>query len=110
MRIPERRAHYVREVEPIAADFLDDLAHQLKSKAELRELYDSRSFEQLDKSLKALRQKFGAEKATYGTRRDYLRWMIGHNYYLDPRGVFQTQRKFRSNLMKSIFRCRHNAK
>src|SRR5437667_5429349 len=32
---PERRAFYTRELEPIATDFLEDLAHHLKSKPAL---------------------------------------------------------------------------
>ena len=98
MQQPERRAFYTRELEPVAADFLDDLAHQLKGKAELRELHDSRTFEQSAEALQALRQKLGAEKATFGTHRDYLRWLIGRNLYLDPRGTFQTQRQVQLKL------------
>lgn len=95
---PERRAFYVRELEPVAADFLSFLASQLMNKEELRDIYDSRAFERLDETLQALRQKLEAQKATYGTRRDYLRWLIGRNLYLDPRGVFQTQRQVQVKL------------
>ena len=95
---PERRAHYVSELEPIAVDFLEDLAHQLKGKEALRDLNMSRALDQTAEALQALRQQFGAEKATYGTRRDYLRWLIGRNFYLDPRGTFQTQRQVQLRL------------
>ncbi len=91
-------AFYTRELEPVAADFLEDLAHELKSKEALRELHDSRAFEEMTGTLQALRQKLGAEKATAGTRRDYLRWLIGRNLYLDPRGTFQTQRQVQVKL------------
>jgi NACHT domain/HEAT repeats len=94
----EQRSIYTRELEPVAADFLNDLSHQLKSRADLRELNNSRAFEQFNESLQALRQKLGAEKATFGTRRDYLRWLIERNLYLDPRGTFQTQRQVQVKL------------
>jgi hypothetical protein len=95
---PERHSFYISELEPVAADFLDNLTHKLKSKPELRELNDSRVFERVDESLQALRQKLGAEKATDGSRRDYLHWLIGRNFYLDPRGTFQTQRQVQLKL------------
>ena len=95
---PERRAHYVIELEPIAVDFLEDLAHQLKGKEALRDLNISRALDQTTEALQALRQQFGAEKATYGTRQDYLGWLIGRNYYLDARGTFQTQRQVQLRL------------
>jgi hypothetical protein len=98
MRNPERRAFYTRELEPVAADFLEDLAHRLKAKEALRELQNSRAFEQMNEALQALRWQLGAEKATYGTRRDYLSWLIGRNLYLDPRGTFQTQRQVQVKL------------
>jgi hypothetical protein len=95
---PERRAFYTRELEPVAADFLEDLIHELKSKTALQDLHDSRSFEQINEALQSLRQKLGADKATFGTRHDYLYWLIGRNLYLDPRGVFQTQRQVQVKL------------
>jgi HEAT repeat protein len=98
MRNPERRAFYTRELEPVAADFLEALAHRLKAKEALRELHNSRAFEQMNEALQALRALLGAEKATYGTRRDYLRWLIARNLYLDPRGTFQTQRQVQVKL------------
>jgi hypothetical protein len=94
----ERRAVYTRELEPIAADFLELLSKRLKSKPALRELQDSRTFEQLRDDLAAIRQCLGAEKATPGTRRDYLRWIMNRNLYLDPRGTFQTQRQVQLKL------------
>jgi predicted NACHT family NTPase len=48
--------------------------------------------------LKAIRYKLGAEQATSGTRRDYLHWLIERNLYLDPRGIFQTQRQVQVKL------------
>src|SRR5882762_5429006 len=68
---PERRAFYTRELEPIATLFLDIFAHHLKVQPILRELNDSRVFEQLSSDLQAIRHKLDAEKATSGTRRDY---------------------------------------
>ena len=95
---PERRAFYIRELEPIAVDFLEDLAHQLKGKEVLRDLNISRAIDATTEALQALRRQFGAEKATFGTRQDYLRWLIGRNLYLDSRGVFQTQRQVQVKL------------
>ena len=88
---PEQRAYYTRELEPIAAEFLNTLAQQLKMQEELRDLNDSRAFEQLVQDVQALRKQFDADKATPGTRRDYLRWLINRNLYIDPRGTFQPQ-------------------
>ena len=95
---PERHAYYISELEPIAVDFLEDLAHQLKGKEALRELNISRTLDQTTEALQALRQQFGAEKATPGTWRDYLRWLIDRNFYLDPRGTYQTQRQVQLRL------------
>lgn len=95
---PEARALYTSELEPVAADFLETLAHQLKSKAELQEINNSRAFEQLMDDVQAIRRQLGAEQATYGTRHDYLRWLIGHNLYLDLRGIRQTQRQVQVKL------------
>lgn len=88
---PERRTYYIRELEPVAASFLSTLAHQLKMQEALSGLNDSRTFEQLAQNVQALLEKFEADKATPGTRRDYLGWLITRNMYIDPRGTFQTQ-------------------
>ncbi len=93
MRNPARRAFYIRELEPIAADFLKDLTYQLKTKEALHQLHNSQALDRTAEAIEALRQKLRAEKATFGTRRDYLRWLIDRNFYLDPRGTFQTQRQ-----------------
>lgn len=74
----------ISELEPIAVDFLENLAHQLKGKDALRELNISRAIDQTTEALQALRQQFGAEKVTPGTWRDYLRWLMDRNFYLDP--------------------------
>ncbi len=95
---PERRTTLVRELEPAANDFLDDMVRALKAEAELQDLNDSRTFEQLASDLKAIRRKLEAEEATAGTRRDYLHWLIERNLYLDPRGTFQTQRQVQVKL------------
>ncbi len=95
---PERRIFYTRELELVAADFLSSLANHLRMQVVLRELNDSRAFEQLVRDVRALRQKLGAEQATPGTRRDYLRWLISCNLYIDTRGIFQTQRQMQVKL------------
>lgn len=77
---------------------MEGFARSLKSKLELRELFDSRAYEQISETLHALQQQLGAEQATFGTRRDYLRWLIERNFYLDPRGTFQTQRQVQVKL------------
>lgn len=94
----ERRIILTRELEPVAADFLDYLAQALRAEPELSEVNDSRVLEQLTIDLKAIRGKFGAEKATPGTRRDYLRWMIERYLYIDPRGTLQTHRQVQLKL------------
>jgi HEAT repeat protein/energy-coupling factor transporter ATP-binding protein EcfA2 len=94
----EQRAFYTRELEPVAARFLEILAHELKSQESLSTLHDSRAFEQLAEDVRALRQKLDAQKATPGTRRDYLKWLIDRNLYIDPRGTMQTQRQVQVRL------------
>ena len=94
----EQGALHIHELKPIAADFLDYLAQSLKEEPELKELNDSRAFEQLANDLKAIRRKFGAEQSTFQTRQDYLHWLIERNLYLDPRGTLQTQRQVQVKL------------
>jgi len=98
MRRPERRTFYIRELEPVATDFLNIFAHYLKAQKVLRELHDSRAFEQLASDIRAIRQQLEAEQATPGTRNDYLRWLIARNLYIDTRGTFQTQRQVQVKL------------
>lgn len=98
IRRTEQRTTLTRELEPVAADFLDNLAKALKAEPELDDLNDSRALEQLASYLDAIRSRLGAEQATPGTRRDYLRWLVGRNLYLDPRGTFQTQRQVQVRL------------
>jgi HEAT repeat protein len=94
----EKRTARVRELEPAAADFLQNLAQALKTEPELSELYDSRAFERIAESAEAIHRALGTEKATPGTRYDYLRWLIDRNLYLDPRGISQTQRQVQLRL------------
>ncbi|HEU4324777.1 MAG TPA: HEAT repeat domain-containing protein, partial [Roseiflexaceae bacterium] len=65
---------------------------------DLRELHNDRALERLAEAADALAEQRGAGRATPGTRRDYLRWLIGRNLYLDPRGSFQTQRQVQLRL------------
>ncbi|MEW5985856.1 MAG: HEAT repeat domain-containing protein [Chloroflexota bacterium] len=95
---PERRTVHARAVEPAAADFLDLVAHELKSEPDLAGLFDGRALEQLAEDVQALRHALGAGKATPGTRRDYLHWLIERNLYLDPRGTLQTRRQVQVKL------------
>ncbi len=92
LRQPERRTFYTRQLESVASDFLTLLAHHLKAEKALRELHDSRTFEQLAEDVQAIRLKLAAGHATEGTRRDYLRWLISRNLYIDTRGTLQIQR------------------
>ncbi len=94
----EPRTILTREIEPAAANFLDYLAQALKAEPELREVNDSRALERLTIDLEAIRDKLGAEKATPGTRRDYLHWLIERKLYIDPRGTFQTHRQVQLRL------------
>ncbi|HEU4324778.1 MAG TPA: HEAT repeat domain-containing protein, partial [Roseiflexaceae bacterium] len=65
---------------------------------DLRELHNDRALERLAEAADALAEQRGAGRATPGTRRDYLRWLIDRNLYLDPRGSFQTQRQVQLRL------------
>ncbi len=85
IRRGERRTALTRELEPVAAFFLNDLAEALKAESELDGLNNSRALESLANSVRVLQRKLDAEQATPGTRRDYLRWLIERNLYLDDR-------------------------
>ena len=98
IRQSEPRTMHTRELEPVAADFLEYLAQALKSEPELREVNDSRALERLTNDLEAIRFKLGAEKATPGTHRDYLHWMQERYLYLDARGTLQTHRQVQLKL------------
>lgn len=98
LRQTERRTYYTRELEPVASDFLDDLAQQLKMQGALRVLNDSRAFEQLAQDVRAIREQIKADTATPGTSHDYLSWLIARNLYIDSRGTFQTQRQVQVKL------------
>jgi hypothetical protein len=105
LRQSEQRMARIREIEPIAADFLDSLNHALKAEPALREINDSRALEviaggvdRISAALDAFRHRLDRDKATLGTLRDYLHWMIERNLYLDPRGTLQTQRQVQVRL------------
>lgn len=98
IRDQERRTHYISDLEPIAADFLHDMAQQLKKQEALRDLNESRALDQMAEDLQAVRQHLDAEQATFGTQQDYLHWLIDRNLYLDPRGTWQTQRQVQLKL------------
>lgn len=98
MHNSEQRTTLVRDLEPAATDFLDYMASALKSEQLLSDLNNSRALDQIVSELKAIRKKIEAGQATPGTRRDYLRWLIERNLYLDPRGTFQTQRRVQVKL------------
>ena len=94
----ERKTIYVRELEPLAVDFLETLRQALVNEPNLRELADSRALQQLTNDLSAIRTQLGAGQATPGTRQDYLRWLIERNLYLDARGTLQTERQVQVKL------------
>jgi hypothetical protein len=87
-----------RELEAVATDFLEILAHELQAESELEGLFDSRTMERIAGDVAAIRRRFRADEATPGTHRDYLRWLIERNLYLDPRGIVQTQRQVQVKL------------
>src|SRR5439155_18327150 len=94
---PEKRRVSVHQLEPIAADFLEYLNRILRTEPALRDLQNSQAFERTAESVESmardiaeLRQRLESDKATPGTRRDYLHWLIERNLYLDPRGIYQT--------------------
>ena len=55
---------FVRDLEAPAVDLLGFLANALKTEPDLRELNDSRTFENIDRTLTALRKTFAADEAT----------------------------------------------
>ncbi len=98
LRDLERRTFYVRQLEPIALDFLEDLTQTLKAQEALSDLNGSRVLNQILENSQAFRRQLGATKATSGTRLDYLHWLLWRNTYLDVRGTYQTQRQVQVKL------------
>ncbi|MCP4535402.1 MAG: NACHT domain-containing protein, partial [Delftia sp.] len=94
----ERRTARIHELEPVAADFLADLARALRAEPDLYALHDSQALERLSEDLQAIRRRLDAAPATPATRRAYLRWLVERNLYLDPRGTLQTQRQVQVKL------------
>src|SRR5690348_10747549 len=97
LRFPARTEH-VRQFEPVAADFLDALVQALKAEPDLRNLTMDRALEQVAESIGSIRRLLGADHATPGTCRDYLRWIVDECLYLDPRGISQTYRQVKVRL------------
>ena len=58
-----------------------------------RELVSARVVSELARDVKLLVAATRANKATPGTRIDYLRWLTTRNSYIDPRGIPQTERQ-----------------
>ncbi|GHO98495.1 NTPase [Reticulibacter mediterranei] len=105
----EQRAARIRELEPVAADFLVLFNNALKAEPELQVLNHSRTtaeiatnthatVNRLDAILDTFCRRLDNNKATLGTLRDYLNWFIECNLYLDPRGTLQTQRSMQVRL------------
>lgn len=99
---PEKTAR-IRDLERASADFLSLFDQMLKAEPDLKEINDSRALEQtahavtglatsFDVLLNTFLYKLHENKHTPGTLFDYLHWLIEQNLYLDPRGIFQTQR------------------
>jgi len=105
MQHTEQRTVRVRELERIAADFVDTLNRCLMAEPGLKEINDSRAFERTANNISALSTSFESflhkldnNKSTPGTLYDYLHWLIERNLYLDPRGILQTQRSVQVKL------------
>ena len=95
---PERHTVLTRKLEPVAADFLETLAHALQGEKALDELNNHRTWDQVATDIALIRGQLGAGKATRGTRLDYLYWLIERHSYLDPRGTLQTPRQVQVKL------------
>ncbi len=94
----KHRTNLIRTVTPVASNFLDNLAQALKAEPELEQLHNSRAQEQAADKLAAISRRLGADVATPDTEWNYLQWLIERNLYLDPRGIFQTQRQVQVKL------------
>ena len=109
LREPDRRNVSVRELERVAADFLDDFAAALRDDTTLHDVADGQALDALAEDVSAIRTSLGAEQATAGTRWDYLRWLIGRNTYLDVRGIPQTPiGRYSSSSTRCMCRCVHD--
>jgi hypothetical protein len=82
-----RQTLRARELEPVAARFLEDLETELRREPSLAELNRGRALESSADALEALRRRLDAEAATPGTLWDYAHWLVGRTAYLDPRGL-----------------------
>ena len=88
----------VREVEPVAASFLESLASELKHEEVFDGLNDSRALDQLAELVSDIATRAGAARATLGTTIDYANWIVARNLYMDSRGTLQTQRQVQLRL------------
>jgi hypothetical protein len=95
---PDQRSALVRELEPVAAGFLESFASALRDAPKLRELADGQALDTLAEDIRLIRDSLGAQQATPGTRWDYLRWLIGRTTYMDVRGILQTHRQVQVKL------------
>jgi hypothetical protein len=83
----------IREMQPLAAEFLNVLSDNLKREGDLADLNTARNFEEMSSYLRRLAAAQGVLPATAKTQDDYLAWLVDRNRYLDPRGAYQTQRQ-----------------
>ena len=102
MRSNERKMYWMRDLEPVAADFLEAMEHALTSEKTLAPLITQRAVERTAQGIAALRHKFDADEATLGTRWDYLHWLINNTQYIESSGTLQTQTACASQISRRV--------
>jgi hypothetical protein len=89
---------WLQELERVATDFLAALQDALKAEPKLSEINSGRNLETQADLLSRVVETLGAERATPGTRRDYLKWLRGQTLYLNERGTPQARRNVQVEL------------
>src|SRR6266568_2897423 len=89
---PEWYISSTREIEPIAADFLDYFIQSLASTDVMDMLHNDQTLRKAIDEIAAIRGKLRANLSTPGTRRDYLDWLINFTMYIDAQGTTHEER------------------
>src|SRR5262249_8470244 len=84
---------HIRDLEPAAADFLKYFTQAMGNERDLRDLVNDRTLHQTQKMITEISDQLDVDKATPGTRRDYLLWMMDRYSDLDLRGIVPTERR-----------------
>jgi hypothetical protein len=93
VRAPDKRRARVRELEAPMAQFLDEVRAGLLESPDFRDVVNDDLVHELRRNVQSLVAAANADRATPGTRSDYLRWVESRYSHIDPRGISQTERQ-----------------